>query len=46
MLPRIALLAAMLLAAHPVSATDDVPSMPTLCRQNTPLVRQLWQQGA
>lgn len=45
MLSRIALLAAMLLAARSVFAAENVPSMPTLCRQNTPLVRELWQQG-
>lgn len=45
MLSRIALFATMLLAAHPVFATDNVPSVPTLCRQNTSLVRELWQQG-
>lgn len=45
MFSRIALLVGALLLAFPVFATDHVPSAAALCRQNKPLVRELWQQG-
>ena len=45
MLPRIALLVVTLFLACPVFATDNAPSAATLCRQSTPVIRELWKQG-
>ena len=45
MLPRIALLVVTLFHACSVFATDNAPSPATLCRQSTPVIRELWKQG-
>lgn len=42
MLSRLALLASALLLSGPILAKDNVPSTRDLCRQTTPVVRNLW----
>lgn len=43
MLSRIALLVSALLLSGPLLAKDNGPSTRDLCRQNTPVIRDLWQ---
>jgi hypothetical protein len=45
MLPRIALVVATLCLACPVLAADNALSAGALCRQSTPVIRELWKHG-